>query len=225
MLNFACGSQQSQHREPALSTWCDDPTSSAPLKALATPPAGAFAFEGIPPVESAKTDQDTSEAKKITPGIARKFWIDAGKPGFRRLAELLKAAGYTVSSATLHRWKTESPAWLLAYTEAENAAEPEVVIQALAQAERDGRAFKDAAYGGVKARLVARLYESITVMPISDIEEWHKALDAVGRLDGLIHAVRGREIAAAERPNGGSVIHAFEPKVQVAKFANGNGKA
>jgi hypothetical protein len=178
-----------------------------------------------PPLEDDKIilgELEVEEPSVLTPTYARQFWVKNGRPTFRQLADMLTKKGYPVNAGTLCRWKNKDSLWFRLMEEAEHAIAPEVIIRALNQAEKDGRQLRDTAYSGIKARLVARLYETISVIPLETIEEWHKAFAGIALLDGLIHTARGNEISKdADKPAGGSVIHAFEPKVPVPKFGKG----
>lgn len=167
-------------------------------------------------------DLEVEAPSVLTPTYARQFWIKNKRPSFRHLADQLTKNGYPVNAGTLCRWKNKDPLWFRLMEDSEYSTPPEVIIKALQQAEKDGKSLRDEAYRGIKARLVARLYETISVIPLDTIEDWHKAFSGITMLDGLIHTARGNEISKdADKPAGGSVIHAFEPKVPVQKFGKG----
>lgn len=177
-------------------------------------------------------EHNTSKRKKPTPKFAYTVWRECGRPNFRELADILQSKGYSISFQRLHIWHRQDVKWFTEKQEIDNA-DPEVVIEALKQAQLDAKKFDAKAYLGVKARLVARLYESIKTMPLATMEEWHRGLDACSRIDGLLHTARGEAIQDGKPDPAaklGGVLDRFAPAVAVKPFSKPaptttNGKA
>ena len=155
--------------------------------------------------------------------MAFQLWIEAKKPSIRGFARHLNKLGYTIDFSTLSRWKDKNPQWLVEYKACQHPMDPIKIIDALKAAADDATELTPEHFVGVKAQLVARLYESIKTMPIDSVDEWLKALDACDRIESLIHAERGKAIAGMDTiaiPRGAkpSLINRLEPAVTLPTF-------
>lgn len=169
-----------------------------------------------------------ADAKRAPRHVARRAWFEHDRPSFRQLVKILAAMGYKTDDKTLARWARTDPLWLTGMAEARSTAvEPVMVIEALRQAEIDATKLTPQVYQGVKAHLIARLYVTVRSLPLDTVESWTSALDACDKLQALIHAESGRQIAegATGGTNGaGSILAAITPEVNVAPFRRPNGK-
>lgn len=157
--------------------------------------------------------------------LAFKLWLDNGKPSMRRLAKLLKDRGITVNQATLHKWSDANSEWARHVLEKE-PARPAKIITALKEAEEDATALVPEVFLGVKAQLVARLYESVKQLPLNSIDDWTRGLDCCERLEGLIHAERGKAILDKKSSIVSvSLMERLNPNVTIAPFKGPNGAA
>ncbi len=100
---------------------------------------------------------------------------------------------------------------------------PLEAFEALRKAKDDATELSADHYVGVKAQLVARLYETIKEMRIETVDDWLKALDACDRIEGLIHDERGKAVAGMDTiaiPRGAkpSLINRLEPPVSLPTF-------
>lgn len=164
--------------------------------------------------------------------FAKKLWFTSGQPAFRPFAKMLEAAGYGVDTATLIRWAQADAEWSAAVAQNKAKMEPKQILKALKSAKDDSAELSPEVFLGVKAQLVARLYESIKTMAINNVEDWYKALDACDRIEALIHAERGKALAKQDSiatPRGAipSIAQRLNPPVALATFKkpNGNGAA
>lgn len=158
-----------------------------------------------------------------SPEFAKKVWFQNHKPSFRKLEELLAAQGLEVDNSTLVRWANDDPEWQAAVLEAKAKVPPTKIIAAIKAAKEDAKNLAPEVIIGVKAQLVARLYETIKEMQITTVDDWLKALDCCERIEALIHAERGKAIADNDRlavPRGvaPSLISRLNPSVAVAPF-------
>lgn len=167
------------------------------------------------------------------PSVQQAFnvWIEANRPSLRELEKILAVKGFACSYATLSRWSREYGPWAKILVDTSTSLPPQVVIAALDQASKEARELTPEIYRGVKAQLVARLYETIKVMPFNTIDEWHRGLDCCDRIEAFIHAERGRAIAETDRtavPRGGSrsllaTLNGDAPVVKLGDFKKPNG--
>jgi hypothetical protein len=167
-----------------------------------------------------------------TPAHCKALWLTANKPSLRELEKLLRAQGYEIDDGTLSRWSTKDAEWHAAMVNTRAKISPTKLMQSIINAKDDGQTLAPEVILGVKAQLVARLYETIKCMQIDTIDEWMKALDCCDRIEALIHAERGKAIADVDRlavPRGvtPSLVARLNPSVAVPPFkkpaANGNG--
>lgn len=155
--------------------------------------------------------------------MAYQLWIEAKRPTLREFARHLESLGYSVDNSTLNRWKDKNPNWLADFQQAQNPKKPVTIIEALRKAKDDATELSADHYVGVKAQLVARLYETIKEMRIETVDDWLKALDACDRIEGLIHDERGKAVAGMDTiaiPRGAkpSLINRLEPPVSLPTF-------
>lgn len=178
---------------------------------------------------SAAAPEPESKAghRKPSRTLARQVWFESGKPSFRQLEEILAARGYAVDHTRLQRWSKDDPIWCQAILE-NTAPPPEKILTALQGAKEDATELVPEVYMGVKAQLVGRLYQAIKTMPLTTIDEWLRGLDACERIESLIHAERGKAVAAKDTiaiPRGAapSLIARLDPNVKLAPFRKPNG--
>jgi hypothetical protein len=141
-----------------------------------------------------------------TPDIAFDVWIKNGKPSMRRLKDILSEQGYSVHNQTLSNWKDRHVEWQAAYAAIKAPITPGQIIATLETAERVAPVLKTEHFMGVKAQLVARLFASIEHMPITSVADLREGIDCCERLEGLIHAERGKTVIESNsisRPSGG----------------------
>jgi transposase-like protein len=58
-----------------------------------------------------------SGSRKPSPTLAHRVWLEADRPSFRDLKNLLVVRGYSVDESTLSRWKDKNPAWTTQFCE------------------------------------------------------------------------------------------------------------
>lgn len=160
--------------------------------------------------------------------LAYQLWLEKGKPTLSDLARILRSAGYVVDLATLSRWKDKDPKWLAEFEQATKPLDPAKAISALERAKDDATELTPEHFVGVKAQLVARLYDTIKTMHIDSVEDWLKALDACERIEALIHTERGKIVAAKDAialPRGASpsLLARLDPQVSLAPFKKAGG--
>lgn len=160
--------------------------------------------------------------------LAFRIWNQSGRPSLRQLEVILDEKGYAIDHSTLGRWAQEYGPWAKAIVDSTAALSPERIIAAIEEAIKDSQDLAPEVFQGVKAQLVARLYETIKIMPIGTIDEWMRALDACERIEAFIHAERGKAIAARDpiavpRGASNSLIARLNPTVNVAPFKKPNG--
>lgn len=157
--------------------------------------------------------------------LAFKLWLDNGKPSMRQLAKLLEGRGIKVNQSSLHKWAEANSEWARHMLDKE-PARPAKIITALKEAEEDATALAPEVFLGVKAQLVARLYESVKQLPLNSIEEWNRGLDCCERLEALIHAERGKAILDKKSSIVSvSLMERLNPTVTIAPFKTTNGSA
>lgn len=175
-------------------------------------------------------EETPQKGRKPSPALAYRIYLEAGRPSLRELEKLLAVKGYAVDDSTLSRWANKNPAWLAQIAEKANPIDPVRIISALKEAENDATELAPEHFIGVKAQLVARLYTTVKMLEISNIDDWYKALDACDRIEALIHAERGKAVAdkdAIAIPRGAkpSLINRMDPPVKLAEFKKPNGGA
>lgn len=168
--------------------------------------------------------------KKPSQQLAYRIYLEAGRPSLRDLEKILEAKGYQVDDSTLCRWAAKNAAWTAQIADQKNPIDPVKVISALKEAENDATELAPEHFIGVKAQLVARLYSTIKAMPIDNVEDWLKALEACDRIEALIHAERGKAVAEKDAiavPRGAkpSLLNRLDPPVKLAEFKKPNGGA
>lgn len=157
--------------------------------------------------------------------LAFKLWLDNDAPGYRQLADLfIEETGKDINHSTLHDWACKNEVWAKALVE-RMPVDPERVMLALKAAKKDANQLEPDHFMGVKAQLVARLYESVQTLPLKNVEEWNKALDCCDRLEALIHTERGKAIVGKADNVAMGLMERLAPNVSLAPFkkANGNG--
>lgn len=157
--------------------------------------------------------------------LAFKLWLDHDCPGYRQLAELfMDATGKYINFSTLHDWACKNEVWAKAIV-SRMTVDPERVMLALKAAKADANQLEADHFMGVKAQLVARLYESVQSLPLSNVEDWNRALDCCDRLEALIHTERGKAVAGKGDNVAMGLMERLAPNVSIAPFkkANGNG--
>lgn len=157
--------------------------------------------------------------------VAYKLWLENGKPSIRTLAKLLVQNGIKVHHATLQKWTKTIPEWSRQILDKE-PARPARIIAALKDAQDDATALVPEVFLGVKAQLVARLYDSVKELPLGSVDDWIRALDCCERLEGLIHAERGKVILE----KGSSIVSTglmdrLNPSISIPTFKKPNGGA
>lgn len=182
--------------------------------------------EIIPPhgEEHARTGKKTRPSEQL----AFRIWNQFGRPSLRQLEVILDEKGYAADHTTLSRWTREYGPWAKAMLDASTELQAERIIAAIEEAIKDSQELAPEVFNGVKTQLVARLYETIKIMPLNTIDEWMRALDACERIEAFIHAERGKAIAARDpvaipRGASNSLIARLNPSVNVAPFKRPNG--
>lgn len=175
-------------------------------------------------------DEAPQKGRKPSQTLAYRIWLEAGRPSLRELEKVLAAKGYSVDGSTLSRWANKNATWIAQLAEKANPIDPVKVISALKEAEDDATELAPEHFIGVKAQLVARLYTTVKVLEINNIEDWYKALDACDRIEALIHAERGKAVAEKDAiavPRGAkpSLLNRLEPPVKLADFKKPGGGA
>lgn len=175
-------------------------------------------------------EETPKKGKKPSEMLAYRMWLEAGRPSLRDLEKLLAAKGYSVDNSTLCRWKDKNAQWTAQMADKNAAIDPVKVISALKEAENDATELAPEHFIGVKAQLVARLYTTVKMLEISNIDDWYKALDACDRIEALIHAERGKAVAEKDAiavPRGAkpSLLNRLDPPVKLADFKKPNGAA
>lgn len=169
------------------------------------------------------SDIPEPRGKKCSPTFAFRVWQKAGRPSFRKLAQILTDRGYTVAFKTLHRWKDDDPVWFRDFAE-HQVADIDAALDAMSLAVKDAQRWDDDALIGIKVVLYERLWVSVRTMQFNNVDEVQKGLDAADRIDELHHKLRGRaikgnaDVVPEESGAGGSVIAAFRPSVPIPKF-------
>lgn len=158
--------------------------------------------------------------------FAYRVWKACGRPPTRALEQILASRGYSIDHTSLSRWMHSYGPWIEAQTE-EQPLPLDRVIAALAHARQGGDQIAPDVYLGIKAQLLARLWESAQNIEIRDFTEWHKAGDAFERLASWIHAERGKAIESGDElvafPKPTSLMAQLNPTVTVAPFKKPNG--
>lgn len=170
---------------------------------------------------------ETQIKRKPTRPYAYRMWCENEQPSFRQLAEILRKQGYEIDDSTLNRWANRDPKWAQALLLKETQPVARI-IGALQDAEAEANELKPEHFIGVKAQLVARLFTTVKVLPITTVEEWHRALDCCERLEALIHAERGKVVSEGSTGplNGAgaaSLLDRLNPAVNIAPFKKPSG--
>lgn len=164
----------------------------------------------------------TTALPKPTAAHARTVWRERGKPSFRALEKYLREGGYAISYSHLRKMKDGDEQWRNEYRDyvAATGIAPERIIGAIEEAVNVASAYKPAAFVGIKAQLVGRLFAALKEMPLNTMDDWHRAMDGLDRIDNIIHTIRGGEIAGKEKPADikSGIIARLEPKMAVAPF-------
>lgn len=166
---------------------------------------------------------------KVTPHSAKtrqlafELWLKHDRPSFMELEELMTAAGTPVDHSTLARFKDKNPLWLSLHEAQKNPIAPEKLIRTLTAAKLDARSLEPDHFIGLKAQLVARLYDAIKTLEINTVDDWERALNNCDRIEALIHAERGKAVAekdalAVPRGASPSLMARLNPPVTVAPF-------
>lgn len=170
-----------------------------------------------------------TKPRRPSPALAFRTWLQHQRPTFRDLEQILRNMGYQADHTTLSRMSKEFPKWALAVAQQNTELPPVQIIAALHEASKAANDVTPEAYLGIKAQLVARLYETVKTMPLSTIDEWIKGLDACERIEAFIHAERGKAVAAGDdiaQPRGASqsLMNRLNPAVNIPPFKKpGNG--
>ena len=158
---------------------------------------------------------------------AYELWLENDKPSLRTLMLIMAAEGVKVAHTTLQKWADANPEWRV-QMQARDAGKPERIMTALALAKKDASKIEVDHYIGIKASLLARLYETLQRLPLTDIDEWTRALACLNQLEALIHDERGKsvkEITVSSPVT--SLMDRLTPKVAIAPFVkpkpNGGG--
>lgn len=164
-----------------------------------------------------------SGTRKPSPSFAHRTWLEADRPSFRELKNLLVGRGYSVDESTLSRWKDKNPVWTVQFCEKFNPVDPTKMAAALMEAKDDAAELSPQHYLGMKARLLFRLYQGIKSLRINTVDELSKGLECCDRIDALIHAERGKAVSemgsarheTGERP---SLIARLHPQIKLPPF-------
>lgn len=148
--------------------------------------------------------------------------------GFRELSKLLEGQGFRCSYQWLQRQKDAYRPWLEAYTIFRTeSVSPERVMATLEIAQKAAKDLDSLAFQGVQARLVARLFEEIDMLPVPDAETWERLLDCVPKLVALMHNHRGAEVGEGKGKTGdkGSLVAQFGPRPVIKPITTTGGTA
>lgn len=150
--------------------------------------------------------------------MAFKTWLDNGRPAMRELSKIIEAqSGLALDFSTLSQWSRRMPDWAAAILEAKTV-DPEKVIAALASAKADANQLEADHFIGIKAQLVARLYESVKELPLLTVDDWDRALTCCDRIEALIHTERGRAVTEKGGCVVSSLMERLAPNVSLAPF-------
>jgi hypothetical protein len=175
------------------------------------------------PKRRSKTERYSDETRTL----AFKIWLDNDRPSTRKLEDLIfEATGQRIDNTTLGGWMHAMPAWAAEKVDA-NPISPEQVIAALKSAKADANQLEADHFVGIKARLVARLFESVQELPLTTVDDWDRALGCCDRIEALVHTERGRSVMEKGSNVVSSLMDRLAPNVTVAPFkklqANGGG--
>jgi hypothetical protein len=172
-------------------------------------------------------EKSVPTGEKLTPVLARALWFSSGRPTIADFAIQLQEQGYHAPRTTLERWCNGDKKWKLARAQKEEIIPAENIIAALKEARDVSGEMAADVFLGAKAQLVARLYETIKVMPITTIDEWAAGLDCCEKIEALIHIERGKAITDDKRRGAllnvsPALMNRVEPEVVVAPFKRAN---
>jgi hypothetical protein len=163
-----------------------------------------------------------SGTRRPSSTFAHRIWLEADRPSFRELRNLLVGRGYSIDESTLSRWKDKNPTWTAQFCEKLSPVDPTRMTAALMEAKDDAAELSPQHYVGMKARLLFRLCEGIKSLRIDTVDELSKGLECCDRIEALIHAERGRAVAVTgslskdgERP---SLLARLQPQIRIAPF-------
>lgn len=171
----------------------------------------------------------TAFSRKPPRDYAYRLWRSLGRPSLRQLEIRLKENGYFVDDSTLCRWSKEDSRWALEMSEKQfGDIAPATVVEVLDRLECSVHEISNEAYLGLKAKAIARLSLAIDVMAVDTPEQGHQLIDLIQRLDGFIHAMRGKAVVEGEviPPNApASLMQRLNPDIVVEPFKKPNGGA
>jgi hypothetical protein len=166
------------------------------------------------PKRRSKTERYSDETRTL----AFKIWLDNDRPSSRKLRDLIFAqSGQRIDNSTLAGWARVMPDWAKETIVAKPIT-PEKVIAALKAAKEDANQLEADHFIGIKAQLVARLYDSVKSLPLENVDDWDRALTCCDRIEALIHTERGRSVMEKGSNVVSSLMDRLAPNVTVAPF-------